>query len=277
MKTKKRIFRSLLYLAVILVVFYSVGPIIWMFLSALRPRAEFFSMPPKILPDKWTLSNFKALFLETEFISFFLNSIYISIGTIIMTNIIGILAAYSLTRFKYPGRNFIVIFSLFAYMLPPVLLVIPLYLWVVKIGLANTLASLVIAYVALTLPYSIWLLRAFFKSIPYELEEAAYIDGCNRLQTIFYVILPMAVPGIIATTVFSFTYVWNEFLFALIFITSNSKKTFPVGLDSFVTEHDIYWEYILTGSVIVAVPAVIVFLFTQKQLIQGWGAGGVKG
>lgn len=277
MKRKKLILKILFYIGIVIIVLFSVGPMLWVFLSAVRPKTELFKIPPTIFPQKWTLVNFKNLFLETEFIKFLINSMLISIGTILITNIVAIFGAYSLARFKYKGRNLIAIFSLFAYMLPPILLVIPLYLWVVKIGLVDTLGSLIIAYVALTLPYSLWLLRAFFNSLPRELEEAAYIDGAGKLQTIFYIILPITLPGIIATTVFAFQYVWNEFLFAMIFITSSSKTTFPVGLNNFVTSHDIYWEHILAGSVIVSIPAVIVFLFTQKQLIKGWGSGGLKG
>ena len=169
------------------------------------------------------------------------------------------------------------IFTLFAYMLPPVLLVIPLYVWASEIGLIDTLAGLIVAYVALCLPYCIWTLRSYFSAIPFELEEAAFVDGASRLRTLVSVVLPISVPGLVATTVFVFTYVWNEYLFALVFITSDVKRTFPVGLNSFIMQFDVYWEYILAGSVIVSIPALIVFLLTQKSLIKGIGAGGVKG
>ena len=270
-------FRIIFYVSLVLLVLFSIGPIIWMLFSSLRPKNEFFMIPPTNFPKHWTVINYFLIFKDTAFFQFLLNSIWISAGTIVISTVVGILAAYSLTRFNYKGRNLFALFSLFAYMLPTILLVIPLYLLVVQIGLADKLTGLVLAYVALCLPYCIWLLRSFFQTIPIELEESAFIDGAGRIKTLLHVVLPMMIPGIVATTVYSFTYVWNEYLFALIFMTSDAKRTFPVGLESFVTSFDVYWEYILSGSIIVSIPAVVVFLATQRSLIKGYGAGAVKG
>ena len=269
--------KTLFYICILVFVLFSVGPITWIFLSSLRPKVEFFSIPPTIFPKEWTAINYRDLFVNTDFGSFLLNSIYITIGTILVTTIVAVLAAYSVSRFSYRGRTMFSIFTLFAYMLPPVLLVIPLYVWASEIGLIDTLAGLIVAYVALCLPYCIWTLRSYFSAIPFELEEAAFVDGASRLRTLVSVVLPISVPGLVASTVFVFTYVWNEYLFALVFITSDVKRTFPVGLNSFIMQFDVYWEYILAGSVIVSIPALIVFLLTQKSLIKGIGAGGVKG
>jgi len=277
MNFKKNISPICFYLCVLVFVLYSVGPIIWMLLSSLRPKVEFFNIPPTIFPKQFTFINYILLFKETNFIQFLLNSVYITIGTIFTSVLVSTLAAYSLTRFNYRGRNLFTIFSLFAYLLPSVLLVIPLYLFVVEAGLANKLTGLILAYIALCLPYCIWMMRAFFRSIPIEFEEAAFVDGAGRLRTLFNIVIPMALPGVISTTVFIFIFVWNEYLFALIFMSSDLKLTFPVGLNNFVTQFDTYWEYILSGSVIVSIPALIIFLLAQKSLIKGWGGGGIKG
>jgi len=277
MNFKKNISPICFYLCVLVFVLYSVGPIIWMLLSSLRPKVEFFNIPPTIFPKKFTFINYILLFKETNFIQFLLNSVYITIGTIFTSVLVSTLAAYSLTRFNYRGRNLFTIFSLFAYLLPSVLLVIPLYLFAVEAGLANKLTGLILAYIALCLPYCIWMMRAFFRSIPIEFEEAAFVDGAGRLRTLFNIVIPMALPGVISTTVFIFIFVWNEYLFALIFMSSDLKLTFPVGLNNFVTQFDTYWEYILSGSVIVSIPALIIFLLAQKSLIKGWGGGGIKG
>jgi len=277
MNFKKNISHICFYLCVLVFVLYSVGPIIWMLLSSLRSKAEFFNIPPTIFPKQFTFINYILLFKETNFIQYLLNSVYITIGTIFLSVLISVLAAYSLTRFNYRGRNLFTIFSLFAYMIPSILLVIPLYLLVVKAGLVNKLSGLILAYLALCLPYCIWMMRAFFRSIPIEFEEAAFVDGAGRLRTLFNIVIPMALPGVISTTVFVFIFVWNEYLFALIFMSSDLKLTFPVGLNNFVTQFDTYWEYILSGSVIVSIPALIIFLLTQKFLIKGWGGGGIKG
>jgi len=277
MNFKKNISPICFYLCVLVFVLYSVGPIIWMLLSSLRPKVEFFNIPPTIFPKQFTFINYILLFKETNFIQFLLNSVYITIGTIFTSVLVSTLAAYSLTRFNYRGRNLFTIFSLFAYLLPSVLLVIPLYLFAVEAGLANKLTGLILAYIALCLPYCIWMMRAFFRSIPIEFEEAAFVDGAGRLRTLFNIVIPMALPGVISTTVFIFIFVWNEYLFALIFMSSDLKLTFPVGLNNFVTQFDTYWEYILSGSVIVSIPALIIFLLAQKSLIKGWGGGGIKG
>jgi len=277
MKIRKIAFRVFFYICISGFVIFSVGPIIWMFLSAFRPKSEFFIMPPSILPKHWTFENFINLFKQTGFARFLLNSSLVTIGTILISTVVASLAAYSLTRFRYRGRNAFIMFSMMAYMLPTVLLVIPMYMIFSKVRLVNSLFGLTLSYIALTLPYCIWLLKAFFASIPFALEEAAAIDGASHIRTLFSVIFPVSLPGIIATSVYSFTYVWNEYMFALVLVDSDAKRTFSVGLNSFITTYDILWEYILAGSVIVSIPAVIVFLLTQKQLIKGFSAGAVKG
>lgn len=277
MKIWRKLWRIAFYLCVICLVIYSIGPIFWMLLSSLRPKVEFFSIPPTFFPKKWTLENYYSLFKDTPFLQFLLNSMWVSLGAIVISAIVGVMAAYSLSRFRYRGRNLFSIFSLFAYMLPSVLLVIPLYLFAVKLQLVNKLSGLVWAYVALTMPYCIWTLRSFFATLPVELEEASFIDGCGRVASLVRVVLPMLIPAIIAVVVFTFQYVWNEYMFALVFVTSDAKRTFPVGLESFVTSYDVYWEWILSGSILVSIPAVIVFLLTQRSLIKGYGAGAIKG
>ena len=206
-----------------------------------------------------------------------LNSLYVSGIAVLISVSVASLAAYSLARFKYPGRNMFITFSLFAYMLPPILLVIPLYEWAAKAGLVNKIEGLAITYIAICLPYGIYLLRSFFRSVPIELEEAAAVDGASRLRILFSIVLPISIPGILATAIYVFNYAWNEYLFAHIFLTSPSQQTFPVGLQSFITEFDIYWEYILTGSTVVSIPSAILLFITQEKLVKGWGAGALKG
>ncbi|MDI3530607.1 MAG: multiple sugar transport system permease protein [Candidatus Atribacteria bacterium] len=259
-----------------LIVLFASGPLLWMGLCSFKPKVEFFSVPPTVLPKQWTVENFIKLFQETHFPKMLLNSLYAAVGTVAISVTVASLAAYSLARLKYPGKKIFVVFSLFAYLLPPILLIIPLYAWMVSAGLLDRLEGLIITYIALCLPYSIYLLRAFFRSIPLELEEAAAVDGASPLRTLFSIVLPVSLPGIIATVVYSFNYVWNEYLFALVLLTSESKKTFPVGLQSFITEFDIYWEYILSGSVVVSLPALFLLLITQERLVKGWGAGALK-
>lgn len=277
MNLKINVSRICFYLCVLLLVLYSVGPFIWMLLSSLGSEEDFFVMSPSIFPKHFTFVNYINLIKDTYFTNFILNSTYVTIGTISIAILVATLAAYSLTRFNYRGRNLFATFSLFAYLLPEVLLVLPLYLFAVKLGLIDKLNGLIISYVALGLPYCIWMMRAFFQSVPIELEESAFIDGASRLVALYYIVIPISLPGIISTSVFLFTLVWNEYLFALVFMSSDIKMTFPVGLQNFISPHFIYWNYILSGSVLVTIPALIIFMITQKALIKGWGTGGIKG
>ena len=252
-------------------------PVLWMFLSSLRPLVEFFNMPQTIFPKEWTLENYTNLFANTKFVTWVVNSALVSVVTVSICIFAATMAADSLTRFSYKGRKAFTIFSMVSYMMPSVLIVIPLYLIFAKVHLVNSLGGLMISYIALTLPYSIWLLRAFFKSLPFSLEESAAIDGAGTMTILLRIVLPISMPGIISTAIYAFSYVWNEYLFAAILISSDTKMTFPIGLKSFVNDLYIQWEYIMTGGILVSVPALILFLFSQKQLIQGLSAGAVKG
>ena len=268
--------RALFNLGVLGLLLLSVGPLIWIAISSFRPKTEFFRRDPTLLPTRWTIDNYLDLVHATDFPGQVWNSVIVAAVTVVSCTVVASLASYSLARFKYRGRGVFMIGALFAYMLPQVLLAIPLYVLGSRMGLLNRLSGLSIAYIALCLPYSIWILRAFFTSIPFELEEAAAIDGASTFRILWSVVMPISLPGIIATAVYSFNYVWNDYLFALVFITDEGRKTFPLGLSSFITEFDVYWEYVLTGSVLVAIPSLAILLPTQRLLIKGWGSGALK-
>ncbi len=268
--------RATFNLAIVGLLAVSIGPLIWIALSSFRPKTEFFSRDPTLLPTTWTIENYVNLADRTRFLDLVWNSVMVTVVTVVSCTVVASLASYSLARFRYRGRGVFMVGALFAYMLPQVLLAIPLYVWASKVGLLNKLSGLSIAYIALCLPYSIWILRAFFTSIPIELEEAAAIDGASTFRTLCSVVIPASLPGIIATAVYSFSYVWNDYLFALVFISDDSKMTFPLGLSSFITEFDVYWEYILAGSVLVTLPSLAILLPTQHLLIKGWGSGALK-
>ena len=189
--------------------------------TSFKPLQEIFVSPPNFLPVEATLANFERLFEQTRFLTYFRNSIFVSFVTVILTIIIGSAGAYSLTRFKFYGREKIASLILFTYMFAPIMIVIPFYVLIKKMGLANTHIALIMAYTAFCLPFSLWLLRTFFQSIPLELEKAALIDGASRFQSVIYVVLPLALPGIIATSIFRFILSWNDYIFVIIIITSD--------------------------------------------------------
>lgn len=252
-------------------------PFFWMVSTSFKPLQEIFLFPPNFFPTEFTLKNFERLFEQTRFLTYFKNSVFVSFTTVVLTMTIGSAGAYSLTRFKFYGREKIAGLILFSYMFAPIMIVIPFYVLIKKIGLANTHAALIMAYTAFCLPFSLWLLRAFFQSIPLALEKAALIDGASRLEAVIYVVLPLALPGIIATSIFTFILAWNDYIFVRILITSDELKTLSVGIADLYNATVIDWGMIMSGSMLITVPVLVFFVFVQRYLIAGWGAGAMKG
>lgn len=207
----------------------------------------------------------------------FLNSLIVTIATTIITLVAAIPMAYIITRFKIRGKGLLVNSMLYAYMFPPMLLAIPLYNIFVKMGLDNTLLSLVIAHTTITLPLGVWLLSGFFKTLPFEIEQSAMVDGCTRFQAFRRVVLPLSMPGLVTVSIFSFLLSWTDYTYALMLITSDAKKTIPIGLTSMLGSYDIRWGEIMAGSAIITLPLLIIFIFLSRYFIQGLTAGATKG
>jgi multiple sugar transport system permease protein len=191
---------------------------------------------------------------------------------------VSVIGAYSLVRFAWRGRELLASLVLFTYLLPSVVLIAPLYLMMVKLGLANTLVSLVAAYTSFALPYALWLLRSFMAGIPEDLEAAAMVDGASRMGAFVDVVLPQALPGIISTALFSFILAWNEYLYALVLVNSDEARPLTTGvMNMLISAFNIEWSLLMAASVMMSVPLIIIFAFLQKYLTSGFGAGGVKG
>jgi ABC-type glycerol-3-phosphate transport system permease component len=252
-------------------------PFFWMVSTSFKPLREIFVSPPNFLPKNFTLANFVQLFEQTRFLIYFRNSVFVSTLTVIFTMAIATAGAYSLTRFRFYGREKIASLILFTYMFAPIMIIIPFYVLIKRIGIANTHLALILAYTAFCLPFSLWLLRAFFQSIPLVLEEAALVDGATRFRAVFHVILPLALPGIIATAIFTFILAWNDYIFVRILITSDNLKTLSVGIADLYNATVIDWGMIMSGGMLITIPVLVFFIFIQRYLIAGWGAGAVKG
>ena len=252
-------------------------PLFWMLSTSLKPSAEVFATPPRLIPGHATLENFRRLFADTSFGLFFQNSLVVSFTTVLLTLVVSAMGAYGLTRYAFRGRELVAGLILLTYMFAPIMIIIPFYIIVKQLGIANTHLALVLSYTTFCLPFCLWLLRAFFQSIPLELEEAALVDGAHRGQAVWYVVLPLALPGLIAAAIFTFILAWNDFLFALVLITSEELKTLPVGVNDLFNATIVDWGMIMAAGVMITVPTVAFFVAIQRYLVQGWGAGGVKG
>jgi multiple sugar transport system permease protein len=255
-----------------------VFPLIWMIVTSVKPQSELFSIPPTLMPETITFEHYRQLLTDTPFLQYFRNSMILAVTTTVVVVVLGTLGAYSLVRFKYRGRETLATLVLFTYLMPSVVLVIPLYLMMAKLGLANTLASLVIAYTTFALPYALWLLRSFMSSIPVDLESAALVDGAGRMGAFVDVVLPQALPGIVSTALFTFILCWNEYLFALVLVNSDSVRPLTAGtMNMLITSFNIDWSLLMAASVMMSLPLIVIFTFLQGTLTKGFGAGAVKG
>lgn len=252
---------------------FVVFPLYWMFMTALTPRAELFKPPYQLLRTSYSLQNILDLFSATEFLTFMANSLIVAFGAVVINVIAATLAGYALSRFQFRLKGLFVASTLWTYMFPPILLVIPLYLIFSAIGLRNTYIGLILAHVSISLPLNIWIMWQYFQIVPVSLEEAAWTSGASRLRALWEVCLPSAVPGIISTAIFAFALSWNDFSFAFILQTNTSMYTLPVGLATFVEQSAIHWGLIMASSLLVSIPTFGLVIFLQRYLMQGFGLG----
>jgi N,N'-diacetylchitobiose transport system permease protein len=269
-----RIGANLLGLLVFVVMAF---PVYWLVISALKPGRELFSRTPQLIPTDPTLANFSRAMNRDYFWNSVLNSVMVGLGAVIASLVVGFFAAVAIARFRFFGRKAFVVMIISAQMLPLTALVIPLFLLLGRAGLQNSLTGITITYLALTLPLTIWLLRGFVGGIPPELEEAAMVDGCTRVGAFFRIILPLVAPGLVATSVFTFIQVWNEFLLANVLLTEPPRRTVSIWLYGFITNQGIDYAGLMAGSVLIALPVVVFFLILNRRIASGLVAGAVKG
>jgi ABC-type glycerol-3-phosphate transport system permease component len=269
--------RVLLYATAVGLAAQAVLPLVWMLSTSLKPPREVFATPPTLIPGAPTLENFAHLVSETAFLVYFRNSVVVSGLTVLLTMLVGAAGAYSLTRFPFRGRETVAKLVLCTYMFAPIMIVIPIYILARRLGIVNTHAALVLSYSSFCLPFALWLLRAFFQSIPIELEEAARVDGAGRPRAVLYVVAPLALPGFIATAIFTFTLAWNDYIFTRILIASDELKTLPVGVQDLFAAAVVDWGLIMAAGMLITIPALAFFMAVQRHLVAGWGSGGLKG
>jgi ABC-type glycerol-3-phosphate transport system permease component len=268
--------RAATYLCAVALAVFVLGPIAWLVTTSLKRRAEVFASPPKFIPSQLTLSNYRDVLTPDTF-RFFGNSVVVCLGTTVMCVALSLLACYTLTRTGSRGRKPILIGVLVSQLLPQAVLLVPLYRSADKLGLLNSRFGLMVAYLTFTLPVAIWLLRGFLMAIPMDLEEAARIDGLSEFAAFWRVVVPLARPGIAAVAIYVFFMAWQDFMYALVFLTDNSKRTLPLGVLSLIGSHTIEWGQLMAVSALLLIPILLVFTFAQRYFIAGITAGAVKG
>ena len=278
-KTKKLIFKVTLTLAVIFVLIWCIFPFYWAVVSSLKPNIELFDPNPTLIPKNPTFSNYVKVFAERPFHVNIWNSIVVSGITTLTTLIFGSFAGYAIARLRMKGKAFVMALILSVSMFPQISILGSLFVILRKLGMINTYQGLILPYVAITLPLTTWILQNFFRDLPKEIEEAAAIDGCSRLRTLFQIVFPMSAPGLVATGLLTFITAWNEFLFAFTFMQKPEYYTVPVAIAMFAgrTQYEQPWGQLMAAAVIVTAPLVVLVLVFQNRIISGLSAGAVKG
>ena len=262
--------------ACIVVITIILLPIFWMCSIAIRESGEVFTIPPHWIPEKITLVAFKRVLNDPVFAQAVVNSVFVSLSVALISVFLSAIAGYGLSRFKFKGKNTFIIYMLSTQMIPPVLLVLPYYLILRKTGIYDTYAGLIITYLTFTLPFCALILRGFFANIPVDLDEAALIDGCSRWGAFFRIILPLSLPGVIATTLFSFLVAWNQYLFALVLTSSANRRMLTVLIGAKLGQYNIFWNDLMAIDVIVCFPLIAGFFLLQKYFVRGITAGAIK-
>jgi N,N'-diacetylchitobiose transport system permease protein len=268
--------------AAVLVALFAVFPVFWMVSTSVKPNREIFSGEPVPVPKAPTLAHYREILTGdlipgVTFVDFLVNSTLVAVCTVLVSAVVALLAATAVARFRFRLRTTFLVTLLIVQMIPLEALVIPLFLMIRRLGLYNTLPSLILTYIGFSLPFAVWMLRGFVAAVPKDLEEAAAIDGASWGQTFRRILLPLVAPGLVATSIFSFITAWNELIFALTFINDQTKYTLPVAVTFFFGRDDTAWGLVMAASTLLTLPVVVFFLLVQRRMVTGLVAGAVKG
>ena len=265
-----------LHLPMLAIVLFALGPYLWMLLTSLKQESTLFSPARQFLPAVVTLDNYARLFGKTTFLNNLGHSLIVSSGTMLVGLSVSITAAYAFSRFRFPGRRALMLQFLLVNMFPIVLLIIPLFIIMKNLGLLDTHLGLILAHSTFSIPFATWMMISYFDAIPRSLDEAALVDGCTPVGAMFRVVIPLSVPGIIATGIYIFITSWNEYLYASI-LAGQKVRTLTVAIQTLVGEYEIAWGLLTAGGVVGALPVTLLFMLIQKRLVAGMTQGAVKG
>lgn len=271
-RLKKRITNTVLTILLI----WSLFPVYWMMVTSIKSNRDIYT-DPGLLPVAPVFTHYRATLFDSHFLIFMRNSLLVAVATAATSIVIGSLTAFAITRLHFVGRRWVARSILFVYLVPPALLFIPLFAVVHTLGLADTIYSLMLTYLTFTVPFCTWLLIGYFKTIPTEIAEAALVDGCGPAGTLWRIIVPLALPAMAVVALFSYTLSWNEFLYAMVFVGSDSQKTLTVGLVGLIMGDVFMWGQLMASSVLGSLPPVLIYAVSQRWVVSGLAVGGVKG
>lgn len=275
---RRRALRRLwtLHLPMALIVLFAIGPYLWMVLTSIRPESTLFSPQRTLLPQALSIESYVRLLTKTSFIKNIGHSLIVAGGTVLLGLSLSLTAAYAFSRFRFPGRRLLMLTFLLINMFPLILLIIPLFVIMKQLGLLDTHLALILAHSTFSVPFATWMMISYFNAIPRSLDEAALVDGCSPIGAMVRVVMPLTLPGIIATGIYIFITSWNEFLYASI-LAGQEVRTLTVAVQTLIGEYEIAWGLLTAGGVVGALPVTILFMFIQRRLIAGMTQGAVKG
>lgn len=265
-----------IYISISVITILLIFPFLWMVSTAFKDKSEIFSVVPRLIPRKISFENFRSMWIDSRFHIYFLNSSIVAISTTVVSIIFSTFLAYGISRFKFRGRKVVFNLMIFTQMFPLSLLIITIYIVFIKIKLYDSLIGLVVAYCTFAIPFATMMLKAYFDGLPVELEEAAAIDGCTPISTIFRIVIPLSAPGIVAMGLFAFILAWQEFMIALTLIRTTEMRTLPVAITMMVGMREVFWGPLMAGTTVTTIPVVILFIYFQKYMISGMTMGAVK-
>lgn len=276
-RTDKPLKRLVIHLVLILAAIIAAFPILRVFSVALRPGNKLLDPTFTLIPEGATLESFRHVLSDTDLPLWLFNSLVVTTGTAIIGVIIAATSAYAFSRYKFPGRGVGLTTLLATQLIPAAMLLVPIYLLAVQLKLPNTYIGLVIGLSVTSVPFSIWILKGYYDTVPIELEEAARIDGCSQLEAFYRILLPLSTPALAIVFLFNFLAAWNDYFLARILISKNEMLTWPLGLQRFQQQFQTQWNDLAASSILISVPVILLFLYSSKWLVSGVTAGGVKG
>jgi multiple sugar transport system permease protein len=274
---KRTITKGLLILALLVGAIFAAFPVVWMLSSSFKSNSEIFAYPPRLITDSFSFSAYLAVVTDPEKVRFFINSYLVSGLVTLCTLIVGIMAGYSFSRYRFKFKRPLSMLIISVQAVPPITLLIPYFGLIVALGLYNTYAALVLTYMVFTLPYAILMMTGYFNTLPKELDEAVMIDGGSTAVALWRVLVPIALPGIVAVGIYTFMMAWNEFLFAVTLTKTMNMRTVPVGIQLLMGQHSYEWNQMMAMSALGCLPVLFLYLFFQRYFIAGMTAGSVKG